>query len=222
MKPDLCFGLMRLPLKGEEVDLQTVCALVDRFLENGFSWFDTARPYHGGNSELIFRQAVAERHERKTFQLADKFSQNMLPENETPMQFFKQQLERTGLEYFDRYMLHAMDAAKIAEADEKGYWDFLSAVKREGRALSVGFSLAGVVGKRLSVLAPRRTIRKLNRLLGIKDKDCRIINMPVRDTMYSIDPQMLVDDLRDEGKKLCGENFTFADIYNEFYERGKK
>lgn len=140
MKPDLCFGLMRLPLKGEEVDLQTVCALVDRFLENGFSWFDTARPYHGGNSELIFRQAVAERHERKTFQLADKFSQNMLPENETPMQFFKQQLERTGLEYFDRYMLHAMDAAKIAEADEKGYWDFLSAVKQEGRALSVGFS----------------------------------------------------------------------------------
>ena len=89
-------------------------------------------------------------------------------------------------------------------------------------ALCVGFSLAGVVGKKVSVSAKRRTIRKLNRLLGIKDKDCRIISMPVRDTMYSIDPQMLVDDLRDEGKKLCGEDFTFADIYNEFYERKKK
>ena len=140
MAKDLCFGFMRLPLKNGEIDIQAVCTLVDRFLENGFSLFDTAKPYHGGNSELIFRQAVTERHDRKSFQLADKFSQNMLQENETPMQFFEQQLARTGLEYFDRYLLHAMDAGKIAEADEKGYWEFLSDLKKTGLAKSIGFS----------------------------------------------------------------------------------
>ncbi|MBQ8754604.1 MAG: aldo/keto reductase [Lentisphaeria bacterium] len=140
MEKNLCFGLMRLPQKGDAVDLQAVCALADRFLEKGFCWFDTAKPYHGGNSEEIFRLAVSERHKRETFKLADKLSQNMLQEGETPRQFFEKQLERTGLDCFDRYLLHAMDAPKIAEADEKGYWEFLISLKKEGLAKSIGFS----------------------------------------------------------------------------------
>lgn len=153
MKKNLGFGLMRLPLKGETVDIDAVSALVDRFLEKGFCWFDTARPYHGGNSEEAFRLAVAKRHDRNTFFLADKFTQNMLQENETPLQFFEKQLERTGLEYFDRYLLHAMDAPKIAEAEEKGYWQFLADLKKQNLVKSAGFSFhdtADVLDKALT------------------------------------------------------------------------
>ena len=42
MKKNFGFGCMRLPMDGEQVDLEQTCKMVDRFLENGFNYFDTA------------------------------------------------------------------------------------------------------------------------------------------------------------------------------------
>ena len=36
------FGFMRLPLQGDAVDMELVKEMVDLFLENGFTYFDTA------------------------------------------------------------------------------------------------------------------------------------------------------------------------------------
>ena len=88
--------------------------------------------------------------------------------------------------------------------------------------LAVGIALADVVNKSVSIFAPKRTIRKLNKQFGRKTKETKIISPPKKDIKYAISPQKIVDDLRDEGKRLCGEDFTFVDIFNEFYERGKK
>lgn len=140
MKKELGFGLMRLPLNGEQIDIRKVCQLVDRFLESGFIYFDTAAPYHGGKSEEVLREAVVLRHDRNAFKVADKLTQGMLQENETPKEFFEKQLSRTGLEWFDRYLLHAMDASKIAEADQKGHWNFMLSLKKQGLAKEIGFS----------------------------------------------------------------------------------
>ena len=49
--PKLGFGLMRLPMLGEEVDLEQTKQMVDKFLEAGFTYFDTAYGYLGGKSE---------------------------------------------------------------------------------------------------------------------------------------------------------------------------
>ena len=41
----LGFGMMRLPKIGEDdanIDMETVCKMVDTFLEKGFTYFDTA------------------------------------------------------------------------------------------------------------------------------------------------------------------------------------
>ena len=38
----LGFGLMRLPMKGEAIDVEQVKAMVDRFMGEGFTYFDTA------------------------------------------------------------------------------------------------------------------------------------------------------------------------------------
>lgn len=55
----LGFGLMRLPAVDEadksKVDVERVCHLADRFLAEGFTYFDTAACYHSGNSEQAFR-----------------------------------------------------------------------------------------------------------------------------------------------------------------------
>ena len=46
--------------------------MVDRFLERGFTYFDTAYAYHQGMSEITARRALVERHPRDSFLLADK------------------------------------------------------------------------------------------------------------------------------------------------------
>ena len=45
MMKKLGFGLMRLPLKSgdqTDVDVGEVCRMADKFIENGFTYFDTA------------------------------------------------------------------------------------------------------------------------------------------------------------------------------------
>ena len=43
----LGFGLMRLPRKGEEIDVEQVKEMVDLYMEAGFNYFDTAWAYPG-------------------------------------------------------------------------------------------------------------------------------------------------------------------------------
>ena len=56
--PKLGFGLMRLPEKDGVIDHEHVCRMVDKYMEAGMNYFDTAYVYHGGKSEVAARQAA--------------------------------------------------------------------------------------------------------------------------------------------------------------------
>ena len=45
MKEKFGFGCMRLPMQGDQVDTQEFCRMIDRFLAEGFRYFDTAHGY---------------------------------------------------------------------------------------------------------------------------------------------------------------------------------
>ena len=71
----LGFGLMRLPQTDSDygnVDYERVKKMADRFMAEGFTYFDTATPYHRGNSEVAFREAVAKRYPRDAYTITDK------------------------------------------------------------------------------------------------------------------------------------------------------
>ena len=72
----LGLGLMRLPVteegNPESIDQPLVNSMVDYFLEEGFTYFDTAYMYHKGMSERAAKAALVERHPRNSFLLADK------------------------------------------------------------------------------------------------------------------------------------------------------
>ena len=71
----LGFGCMRLPVNEDKsVDIATFSKMVDAFIDGGLNYFDTARPYHSGNSEPAVAAALASRHDRDEFLLADKLS----------------------------------------------------------------------------------------------------------------------------------------------------
>ncbi|MBQ4066434.1 MAG: aldo/keto reductase, partial [Clostridia bacterium] len=108
----LGFGLMRLPIidpaDNKTIDIERTKAMADRFMSEGFTYFDTAAPYHQGESEAAFRKAVAERYPRDSYVLTDKLSLFKIEKKEDMPSFFDGQLKKLGVEYLDYYLLHAM------------------------------------------------------------------------------------------------------------------
>ena len=139
--PKLGFGLMRLPMIGDEIDMEQTKAMVDTFMAKGFTYFDTAYVYINGKSEVAAREAIVKRYPRDSFTLATKLPLWDNIETEADMQrIFDESMERAGVEYFDYYLLHAMDKAKFEKADRIGAWDFLFKMKAPGKIKHCGFS----------------------------------------------------------------------------------
>lgn len=141
----LGFGLMRLPLldtaDASRVDYETLCKMADRYMEEGFSYFDTATPYHGGgNSEIAFRECVVKRYPRDSYTIADKMSFFVVQKAEDMEGFFVSQLERCGVDYFDYYLLHSMNKNYLELAEKIGAFDFIQQKKAEGKVKKVGLS----------------------------------------------------------------------------------
>ena len=139
----LGFGLMRLPVlndNGERIDLEQVNQMVDHFLEQGYTYFDTAYPYHMGFSERAVKSALVERHPRESFLLADKMPVFRVSKPEDAPAAFEEQLERTGAGYFDMYLLHAMSADRLKTVKDNRVWEYLLTEKARGRIRRLGFS----------------------------------------------------------------------------------
>ena len=140
----LGFGAMRLPLSNSDdpksIDLEQVKTMVDRYLERGFCYFDTAYPYHDGYSEEALRQCVVERYPRERFLLADKMPVYLVKSGEDYERFFAEQLRRCGVEYFDVYLLHNLGRDRYPETERYGGFDFIRRLKERGQARNIGFS----------------------------------------------------------------------------------
>ncbi len=138
--PKLGFGLMRLPMTGSDVDMDQTKKMVDRFMAEGFTYFDTAYVYIGGKSEEAAREAIVNRYPRESFQLATKLPVWEAKNTEDMQRIFNTQLERTGAGYFDFYLLHALDHERLAETEKSGAWQFVSELKAKGLIKHLGFS----------------------------------------------------------------------------------
>lgn len=140
----LGFGLMRLPLKDtadqRAIDMEQLCKMVDCYMEKGFSYFDTAYPYHGGASEAAFREAVVERYPRERFTITDKMPIMYTKRAEQYPEFFEEQLKRCGVDYFDYYFLHAIGQGNYSAVQSMDGFGFLQQKKAEGKIKHIGFS----------------------------------------------------------------------------------
>ena len=140
IKKKLGFGVMRLPKIGEEVDIPAVTTMVDAFMQAGFNYFDTARPYLQGQSEQAVKICVAQRYPRESFILTNKLSNSCFEKEEDIRPFFQSQLEACGGEYFDFYLMHAMNAKSHEKYQATHAYDVAQQLKAEGKIRHVGFS----------------------------------------------------------------------------------
>lgn len=140
----LGFGLMRLPVTDSAdtkcVDQEKFNAMVDAFMKNGFSHFDTAYPYHRGMSEEAFKKGVAERYPRDSFTITNKMPTFMVREASDYERLFNEQLTRCGVEYFDYYLLHALGMGSYEATVKLGGFEYMKKLKTEGKVKHIGLS----------------------------------------------------------------------------------
>ncbi len=140
----LGFGLMRLPRRSpndpSDVDVDLVCQMVDKFLERGFTYFDTALMYNGFASEAVAKKALVDRYPRESFTLATKLHAGFFHSLEDRDTVFNGQLEKTGAGYFDYYLLHGIEAAMLPKYEGLDCFSWLLEKKAQGLVRHAGFS----------------------------------------------------------------------------------
>lgn len=135
----LGFGMMRLPRKGDGIDIEESKKLVDAFMISRFNYFDTAFAYPG--SEEAIKEALVNRYPRKSYYLASKCAiWSGYKEKEDAEKELDISLERTGAGYFDFYLLHALNKDSAKTFEEWGLWEYFLKKKEEGLIRHLGFS----------------------------------------------------------------------------------
>ena len=76
---------------------EQVNAMVDRFIEAGFNYFDTAHGYIDGKSEIAIGECLAARYDRESYILANKLSDWFFNTEEEVRPFFEEQLRICGV-----------------------------------------------------------------------------------------------------------------------------
>ena len=181
---NLGFGMMRLPVKSgpTDFDYDQLNAMVDAFLEAGYTYFDTSFVYHNGESETAVRKALIERHPRDSFTVATKFPTfNLVPENEIE-DVFQSQLDKLGVDYIDYYLLHNIQNVYYDGYDGKGgivktthLFDHAKKWKEDGKIRHLGISFHSSAKLLDRVLAEHPEIEFVQIALNPIDWDSELV-----------------------------------------------
>ena len=140
----LGLGFMRLPLTDannqKAIDMPQVEQMVDKFLQRGFTYCDTAWMYHDFMSEEAVGKAVVDRYPRNTFTIATKMPDMMLRSKEQVPGIFAKQKEKLHVDYFDYYLVHDMNSVNYEKAKKFGVLPFLRGKRESGEIKCLGFS----------------------------------------------------------------------------------
>ena len=140
----LGFGLMRLPLLNSNdaasIDIEQTKEMVDTFLERGFTYFDTAWMYCGFKSEEATKEALVERHPRESYTLATKLHAGFINTKEDRDKIFDEQRRKTGVNYFDYYLLHDIGVEHYEIYKKLDCFNWIVEKKKQGLVKNIGFS----------------------------------------------------------------------------------
>lgn len=158
----LGLGNMRLPVKtplkreaNPMIDYKKGQELVDLAYKNGVNYFDTAYMYHAGKSEKFIGSAL-KKYPRDSYYLADKMPIWMCPTKKDMERIFTKQLERCVVDYFDFYLLHALDGGNWNKCLKFGAVEFIEKKRAEGKVKNFGFSFHGSIDDLKTIVAAHK------------------------------------------------------------------
>ncbi len=142
----LGFGCMRLPMSSGTVGMDGVVdseqfqQMVDLFLAAGGCYFDTAHGYISGKSEPAIKQCLVERYPREAYLLTNKLTKDFFTCKADIKPFFEQQLELTGVTYFDYYLMHSLTADLYQEFCDCQAFSVAKELRAAGKIRHLGIS----------------------------------------------------------------------------------
>ena len=136
----LGFGCMRFPQSADgTIDQAEAERMMDKAMAEGVTYFDTAYPYHNGESES-FVGKVLKKYPRFSFYLATKMPVWKVNSKEDAQKIFKEQMERLQVDYVDFYLLHALNKKRWDQIVEAGIVSLCEEWKAQGKIRYLGFS----------------------------------------------------------------------------------
>lgn len=140
----LGFGLMRLPQLEKDgksvIDIELTKKMVDKFMEEGFTYFDTAWMYCDFESENAVKEVLTSRYPRDSFTLATKLHSAFFNTADEREDYFNTQLKKTGVDFFDYYLIHAINKEMYKKHTELKSFEWLLQKKSDGLVKRIGFS----------------------------------------------------------------------------------
>ena len=167
----LGMGNMRLPVisddNGSRIDYGKAKAIIDKAMEMGINYYDTAYIYHSGESEVFTGKALAE-YPRDSYYVADKYNLDAEPDYTKQ---FPEQLRRLNLDRIDFYLLHGIMDHNIDTFMSNGSFDYFDRMKAEGEIRYFGFSFHG-------------TPKALRRMVSLREWDFVQIQLNYYDYLH--------------------------------------
>ena len=136
----LGFGCMRFPTTAEgKIDRPQAMEMLTYAYKHGVNYFDTAYPYHNGESELVvgeFLQTI----DRSKVLIATKLPCWLIKTPEDMDKYLNEQLSKLQTGYIDYYLLHALNHKTWAALKKMKVLKFLEKARADGRIRHIGFS----------------------------------------------------------------------------------
>ena len=143
----LGFGFMRLPVTNPQdaasIDIELLGQMVDLYMARGNNYFDTAYRYCDFASEPALKETLTSRYPREAYELTDKITLSFVKTEEEQEPYIRNQLERCGVEYFDNYLIHNINADFYAKAIRLHTFALLQRMKEQGLCRKTGISFHG-------------------------------------------------------------------------------
>ncbi len=140
------FGLMRLPVvddEGRQIDRALASAMVDEAIDGGVNYFDTAHPYHEGDSQRFAAKYIIPKIKEFDLHLATKLPQWLVNKHEDYDKLLNEQLEILGVDQIEFYLIHGLGDENYIKHMDLGMIDFLKRAAADGRIKYPCFSYHG-------------------------------------------------------------------------------
>jgi predicted aldo/keto reductase-like oxidoreductase len=135
------------------VDKEKAFEMIRYAADHGVTYFDTAFGYHGGESESILGEALAEGGRRDKVMIATKQPFREMKDQATIRKNLENTLKKLRTDHIDMYLIHGIGKDEWPAIKERKIPEEFDQFKKEGLIRGVGFSYHGPLDVFKDVLA---------------------------------------------------------------------
>jgi hypothetical protein len=138
----LGYGCMRFTRKGQSIDIDKAQRELEKAIELGVNYFDTAYVYPG--SEAALGEILERLGCREKVMIATKLPHYLIKSKAGIEKTFNEELKRLKTDYVDYYLMHMLtDTDTWEKMKALGILEWIEEKKRSGKIRNIGFSYHG-------------------------------------------------------------------------------